>query len=289
MDIVLQLLKMFWLIFRAVLIPVCAVIGLIALVVAAWFLVFLCRGNRLQKGEHHAVQRAGFLKNLFYNFPVRYCKDLFARDPEYFRHQGCIIYTGRQGNGKTIAMVEQCMMWQKEYPKAKVITNLAYTHEDDQLEHWSQLIDYKNGIQGVICCIDEMQNWFSSNQSKDFPAEMLQVITQNRKNRRVIMGTAQCFNRLAKPIREQATEVRKCVTLFGCITIVHRVEPELDSNGDVEKWHHRGFYYFVHTDDIRDSYDTYKVIDSLRKSGFQPQQPITEIRNVTQVINRVKK
>ena len=45
------------------------------------------------------------------------------------------------------------------------------------------------GVQGVICLIDEMQNWFSSNQSKNFPPEMLQVVTQNRKNRRVIMGS----------------------------------------------------------------------------------------------------
>ncbi len=86
----------------------------------------------------------------------------------------------------------------------------------------SSLLTIKNGIRGVIVCMDEMQNWFSSNQSKDFPPQMLEVVTQNRKNRRVIMGTAQSFNRLAKPLREQATEVRKCCTLFGCVTIVHR-------------------------------------------------------------------
>ena len=118
-----------------------------------------------------------------------------------------------------------------------------------------------------------MQNWFSSNNSKNFPPEMLEVITQNRKNRRVIMGTAQSFNRLAKPIREQATEVRKCWTFFGCVTFVQRVAPELNSAGEVIKWRHRGFYYFVHTDKIRDSYDTYKVIESLRAVGFQPKAP----------------
>jgi hypothetical protein len=177
-------------------------------------------------------------------------------------------------------------MWQKEYPKAKVITNLAYKRENDALRKWQQLVDYKNGIRGVIVCMDEMQNWFSSNQSKDFPPQMLEVVTQNRKNRRVIMGTAQSFNRLAKPLREQATEVRKCCTLFGCVTIVHRVIPELDSNGDVEKWRHRSFYYFVHTDELRDSYDTYKVIESLRESGFQPAAPTTEIRNYNQVVTK---
>ena len=99
------------------------------------------------------------------------------------------------------------------------------------------------------------------------------MITQNRKNRRVIMGTAQSFNRLAKPIREQATEVRKCYTFFGCLTFVHRVYPELDSNGDVDSWKHRGWYYFVHNAKLRESYDTWKVIESLKESGFQEQRP----------------
>ena len=101
---------------------------------------------------------------------------------------------------------------------------------------------------------------------------MLEVITQNRKNRRVIMGTAQSFNRLAKPLREQATEVRRCNTFFGCLTVVHRVIPELDSNGDVTEWKHRGWYYFVHNKEIRESYDTWKVIEALKDSGFQPRQ-----------------
>lgn len=121
-----------------------------------------------------------------------------------------------QWYGKTIAMAQQALAWRKEYPKAQCITNFALSGEDEKLNDWRLLVGYKNGIQGVIACIDEMQNWFSSNQSKNFPPEMLEVITQNRKNRRVIMGTAQSFNRLAKPLREQATEVRKCYTFFGC-------------------------------------------------------------------------
>jgi heme/copper-type cytochrome/quinol oxidase subunit 2 len=137
------LLSATWNIFRIILIPLATIIGLIVILVSIWFVVFLLKGNRLQKGEHNKVNRDKLLKNLFYNFPVRYCKDLFARDPEFFRNQGCIVFTGRQGYGKTIGMVEQCMMWQKEYPKAKVITNLAYKRENDALRKWQQLVDYK--------------------------------------------------------------------------------------------------------------------------------------------------
>ena len=278
MQVFYTILSGLWTFFKFLLIPLGVFIVLVLLLEAIYFVAFLIGGHRLKKGEHHNVKSPGFLANLFYYFPKRYIQDIFDRDPEFFRHQGCIVFTGRQGAGKTVAMVHQCRIWQKEYPKSKTITNLCYSYQDDELNHWSKLIDYKNDIQGVICLIDEMQNWFSSNQSKNFPPEMLQVVTQNRKNRRVIMGTSQCFIRLAKPLREQVTEVRKCFTILGCITFVHRVIPELNAAGDVEKWKHRGFYYFVHTDEIRNSYDTYKVIEALRQSGFQEPKPEITIK-----------
>ena len=58
---------------------------------------------------------------------------------------------------------------------------------------------------------------------------------------------------------------------FGCLTIVRRFEPILDSDGNVKEWRKRGMYFFVHNKKIRDSYDTYKVIENLSKSGFKQQ------------------
>ena len=235
--------------------------------------VYRSMGIRRPPGEHVRLKRKSLLRSFLWDFPRQWAYDVATRPPDFFRYQGCIIFTGRQGNGKTIAMAQQAMAWQKEYPSAKVLTNFALTTQDAELSDWRQLIDFKNGIQGVICCMDEMQNWFSSNQSRNFPPEMLEVITQNRKNRRVIMGTAQSFNRLAKPIREQATQVRRCVTLFGCITFVHQVEPDMDADGNVLKWKHRGLYYFVHTPELRNAYDTWRVVEALKDSGFKDPAP----------------
>lgn len=225
--------------------------------------------SRPPKGERRKIEKIPFWKAFFWLLPKRIVKDWMERDPDAFTHQGCIIFTGRQGNGKTIAMAHQISQWHYEFPKSKVLTNFAYVGENDVMNHWRKLVDYTNGVYGVIAAIDETQNWFSSNQSKDFPPEMLQVVTQNRKNRRVILGTAQSFNRLSKPIREQATEVRKCKTFFGAVTFVLRQRPELDAEGNVTRWVTLGWYYFVHTDEIRNSYDTYRVIASLAESGFQ--------------------
>lgn len=250
---------------------------LIALAIAV--MVELIRGKRFKKGEHHPIKKLGFFYRLFVMAPRQYALDLFDRDPEFFRYQGCIVFTGRQGMGKTIAMVEQTMRFQQEYPKCKVISNCAYAHQDAELKHWKQLLTYKNDIQGVVVQMDEMQNWFSSNQSKNFPPEMLEVICQNRKNRRIILGTSQVFVRLGKPLREQVTEVRKCNTFCGVITVVHRVRPELDSDGNVTKWKHIGFYFFVHTPEIREAYDTYRVVEALSESGFQERPQETKVVN----------
>lgn len=206
-----------------------------------------------------------------------------------FGYKGLVIFEGRQGSGKTISMIQFARQMQEEYPRVKCITNLGYTKQDDELNHWKKLTDYSNDKYGVICVMDELQNWFSSNQSKDFPPEMLQVITQNRKNRRIILGTSQNFYLLAKAIRSQCTEIRRCITLLGCLTIVRRLEPILDSDGNVKEFKSIGYYFYVHDKDLRDSYDTYKVIESLSKSGFKPVQANTEVVNNNFVINQLKK
>lgn len=250
-----------------------------------FFCLNLIKGKRLKKGEHYLVKKPGLLKKLFILMPRQYVDDIFDREPDFFRHQGLVIFEGRQGSGKTISMVKFISEMQEEYPLAKCITNFAYKNEDDKLKTWKMLIDYKNGKKGVIVAMDELQNWFSSNDSKNFPPEMLGVITQNRKNRRIILGTSQNFYLLAKAIRSQATEVRRCTTLLGCLTIVRKFLPILDSEGNVVEWKKRGMYCFVHDKKLRDSYDTWKVIENLRKSGFQD-IPRTEVVSKTYLINQ---
>lgn len=43
-------------------------------------------------------------------------------------------------------------------------------------------------------------------------------------------------------------------------------------------------YFFVHNSKLRNAYDTYKVIENLRKSGFK--EPIQDIQNNTTIVLR---
>jgi len=271
-------------IFKIPLIIVALLIAIFLWLIVTNILIGLFKGKKFQKSTSYTRQKKrGFFCKIFIDLPKRIVDDMFAKNPDFFPYQGLIIFEGRQGNGKTISAIQFARQMQREYSKSKVITNLNYKFQNDELNHWSKLIHYKNGIYGVIAVLDETQNWFSSNQSKNFPPEMLQVVTQNRKNRRIILGTAQNFYLLAKAIRSQTTEVRRCATFFGCLTLVRRFEPILDSEGNVQEFKKRGFYFYVHDEELRNSYDTYHVIESLSNSGFKENADIlaTNTENTT--------
>lgn len=242
---------------------------LLFFLICMWFyLVRFIKGDRVNRGSIKRVKKRPFLIRILFDAPRQYVDDLFASKPDFFRPQGLIIFTGAQGHGKTISMMEYALELHDTYPLSKCLSNTKFEYQDVQLKHWRQLIDFKNEHKGVVVIIDELQNWFSSNQSRNFPPEMLSVITQNRKNRRVLLGTAQNFNLLAKPIRGQCTEIRQCHTFAGVLTVVIRREPVINEEGDCKDLKFRGMYFYVHNKRLRDSYDTWAVVESLSSKGF---------------------
>ena len=157
------------------------VIGIFILLVLINIFIELLRGKRFKTGEHHIVKKHNFFRRIFLDFPHQFVLDLFERDPEFFKYQGLIIFEGRQGAGKTVSMIEFAMRMQEEYPLAKCTSNLAYKYENNALKDWRMLMNYKNGKKGVIVIMDELQNWFSSNDSKNFPPEMLRSYNSKSK------------------------------------------------------------------------------------------------------------
>lgn len=257
-------------------------ICLICLLVCYFMTLYLVVHYSVRKHEglpqFEKVKKVKLDKPLWYQIfvqvPVQFFYDRIHADPNVFAPKGIVIFEGEQGSGKTMSLIHYATQLKLLYPLAKILSNTAFTLSDLDLKHWKQLCHFTNGEHGVICIIDELQNWFSCKDSKNFPPEMLSVVTQNRKNRRIILGTAQNFYMLAKDIRTQCTEVRKAYTLFGCFCVVIRKKPVFNSEGDVERYKFRGFYTYVQTKQLRDSYDTYSVIERLSASGFQDREVV---------------
>lgn len=245
-------------------------IVLIIILVFARLFINFAKGKRLKPRSGKLQRKRPIWKRLFIDFPKTFVDDMLNKDPDKFPDYGVHLICGEQGSGKTITLAYLLNKYKKEYPKSKVRTNFNYKKEDGEIKHWKDLVLVNNGIYGQIDVLDEMQNWFSSNQSKDFPIEMLQEITQQRKQIKVIYGTAQVFQRVAKPIREQVNFLYQPITIFGCLTIVKVTKPLMDENASVTKQRLLRYFFFVHDSEVRDSFDTYKKIEKLTEDGFTP-------------------
>lgn len=233
---------------------------------------FFIKGMRFKEGEYQYVSNGSFFKRIIVDFPKQFIIDCFNRDPDHFPEYGVHIIAGKQGSGKSITLTYMLLKYQQMYPKLKVKTNYYYEYENARIGHWKDVVNGTNGIYGEIDVLDEIQNWFNSLQSKDFPVEMLTEITQQRKQTKMILGTAQVFGRIAKPIREQTYMLYEPTTIFGCLTIVRKYEISTDVSGQTDTKKYKGMFFFVHNEKIRNSYDTYRKIMDLANTGFKTEE-----------------
>lgn len=188
---------------------------------------------------------------------------------------GLTIFCGRQGGGKTMSMVEYLNRMKDKFPDCKIVTNFNYNRQDLPFVDWRQFTEVRNGLDGVIFAIDEIQNEYNSNTWQDFPEEILSVVTQQRKQRVKIVATSQVFTRVVKQLREQCYEVVECKTILGRWTrqkcfdaddynaIVDNLSPERKFKTR-KKWK----YSFIQSNNIRALFDSYAVVDSIKNKEY---------------------
>lgn len=220
-------------------------------------------------------------QRLYFQFPKQFIDDLINQKDYEFKEYGIHMVCGEQGSGKTTTVVYLLNKWKKLYPKCLVSTNMDYKYQDSEINHWKDIVQSSNGIHGKIEVIDEIQTWFSSLQSKDFPPEMLQEVSQQRKQRKAIIGTAQIFSRMSKPLREQTHFIYLPMTICGCLTIVRKSHIKYWNDEKQKFTQYTGMFFFVHNKELRDSFDTYKKIEKYSKEGFKSESEI--IRNTDHI------
>lgn len=239
-----------------------------------------------------------FLCFVFHNFLFSlpelcfwWIKDLKNFDRDVFRPYGVWMFTGKQGSGKSMSLIFQLEKLRRRYPKVKIYTNFGYIFETAPLNSLKDLLnsDFYNGEFGTIFVIDEIQNEFSCQTSKDFPESLLSLITQQRKNRILILTTSQVFSRVSKPIREQCYKAIECSTFFGRYTVNKffngiQYADSFDLPPDKRRKVCKKLYStsFVQTDFLRDCFDSYKLIQRLDRHGFVPKiQDNYTLNNIT--------
>lgn len=194
---------------------------------------------------------------------------------------GIYGYFGLPGQGKTMSMSWELMNLRKKYgDKIYIFTNYGFKDEDKPFSDWKMLLETYD--KPCVFAWDEVQNEFNSRDYKNFPVELLTLLTQNRKgNGKRIYYTAQRYTRVDKVFRELSFRVGDCRTLFGRYTRVKWFDTEdyeqlLSSYKVDDKMKIRCYKKdtFIQTDEIRDCYDSYQMLESAKSKEYQTQQEI---------------
>lgn len=191
-----------------------------------------------------------------------------------FDQYGVTLYVGDQGTGKSMALTEELERLRYTFPKALIVTNYGYIHEHKEFTDWNDFFDIRNGADGVIFAIDEIQNEFQSKAWKNFPEELLSEITQQRKQKVKILATAQVWEDVVVQLRRQTLYVAECRTIGKRWTKVNcyrkrdyeKINNSPSSRDKVFKQFSRSF---IQNDYLRSLYDTEKKIERMSRTRFQ--------------------
>lgn len=212
------------------------------------------------------------------NFTVpNFIESFIARrksySPDALGVSGLICFCGVQGSGKTLSSVLYLKKLMDFYPKSIVVSNISLSPDFFDLdrvipyEGVEQIHSIQNGEYGVIVLLDEIQIEFNSLESKQMNIPVFELVCQQRKQRKHIIGTTQVFGRLAKPFREQFKYAVLCNNLLGSLFIqhvysAHNVAEEEDIKTELAPVCTK--FYFASPENFN-LYDTYQVVTRVGK------------------------
>jgi len=214
----------------------------------------------------------------------REIKRIWNKEDKKIHLYGIYGYFGLPGKGKTMGMVYQLMEYRKKYKdKIYIMTNFHYKDQDFEFTSWRDLL--KEYDKPLVVAWDEVQNEFNSRDFKNFPVELLTLLTQNRKGHgKQILYTSQRWNRVDKVFRELTHYAIECNTIFQRWTRLRYYHWEdyesLQSTSQVElrrRIKPIKVIGFVQTDDMRNSYDSFKMLESAKNKEYLNRDEIIKL------------
>lgn len=197
---------------------------------------------------------------------------------------GIYGFFGLPGKGKTIAMSKYLLDLRKKYgDKIYIMTNYGFSEQDFEFRTWKQLL--KDYDKPLIVAWDEIQNEFNSRDFKSFPIQLMTQLTQVRKgNGCQILYTAQKWHFVDKNFRSLTFACYQCNTWLGRYTYTKKYSPEVydDLCNQVQTEKKRrlrpqAVEYFIQTDDIRSSYDSFKMLQSAKAKEYMTREELAVI------------
>lgn len=201
---------------------------------------------------------------------IKFKYDFMREHPMYFLPSGLLVFCGSQGTGKTLSAVQYVKKIIEMYPRCILVSNVMI----DGLPISNNYIEYdgidclktiENDYYGVLYFIDEIHLEFNSLESKNIDIEIMTEISQQRKQRKHIVGTSQVYGRMAKPLREQIKNAVLCKNYFQVLqkNVLINGENTREENGKLVVDKSKTFMFF-HSPELYKCYDTYAKMKRYR-------------------------
>lgn len=233
-----------------------------------------------------------FIIQFFDKFPRLFARYLYDRKSR-FDEYGIVVFYGEQGCGKTMAMSHYAQKIWCKYPSSIIGSNYGLLIEDFDIPDLKTILTKKHqNDKGenlpIIFCYDELNQWAHCREWASLPKNVIGELAYQRKNKRLILGTAQNISQLDRQVRIQCAsgEWRRVYTFFDFICLVVRFKPDFDEEGNARKKKFRGFYIFFQDEVLRYLYDTNRTIE--RIANNEKLVPNYETTNTGQILNNEK-
>lgn len=191
------------------------------------------------------------------------------------RFWGIYQFVALPGEGKTMSMVAHMERARAKEERLYIATNFGYVHQDRYIEHWTDIIQAaiyaKN--QGMYCmiAIDEIHVLFDSADWRSFPAELLALLSFNRKFGLQFLCSSQIYERIPKKIRDIANYTVVCRNIWSSDRLFrdyYFAKSDYEASFDGKKASAQFVREFVASDRFYTLYDTLEQISRMTESAM---------------------
>lgn len=190
------------------------------------------------------------------------------------RFWGIYQFVALPGEGKTMSMVAHAERARAAYPDVIIGANFSYAYAEYFIEHWLDIIKISKIAQEKHCpCLilmDEIHVTFDSSDWKSFPAELLALLSFNRKFSLQFLCSAQIYERIPKKIRDIANYTVICKNVLGAdryFRCYYYTKEDYDASFNGKRADAKFIREFIADDNFYDLYNTLEQVDRMKLSA----------------------
>lgn len=185
---------------------------------------------------------------------------------------GIYQFVALPGEGKTLSMVAHMERVRKELGSENVYiaTNFFYKNENMRIDHWTDMIKAATYAEDhkmhSIVALDEIHTTFDASDWKSFPAELLSLLSFNRKFGMQFLCSSQIYDRIPRKVRDIANYTIICKNTLGLdrhFSNLYYTKTNYDDKFSGQRKHAEFIRTFVADDHLYSLYDTLAKVDKM--------------------------